>query len=156
MRPMAGASAFFVDTNVLLYSVDPAGRDKQAAARQWITLLWEHSAGRLSWQVLNEFYLNAVRKLGAPTRNARMVVEALVQWKPVDMTPGILRRAWHWMDTAQLAYWDALILAAAERAECAWMLSEDFQAGRRYGSVTVINPFREQPESFGLEQARRG
>lgn len=40
---------------------------------------------------------------------------------------------------------DARILAAAERARCRWLLSEDFQAGRQFGSVTIVNPFRNEP-----------
>jgi predicted nucleic acid-binding protein len=57
-----------------------------------------------------------------------------------------IRRAWHWMDEAQLSYWDALILSSsAEASGCQWLLSEDFQNGRAYGSVTVINPFSQAP-----------
>jgi len=152
---MNGADTFFLDTNILLYSADPADPNKQAAAQRWLTILWRHRAGRLSWQVLNEFYVNAVRKLRTPNRNARMTVETLVLWKPVDMTPTILRRAWHWIDAAQLTYWDALILATAEAAQCAWLLSEDFQAGRRYGGVTVVNALRESPDAFGLHDIGR-
>ena len=59
------------------------------------------------------------------------------------------------MDQAQLTYWDGLIVAAAEQAGCAWLLSEDFQAGRKLGRVTVVNPFHDRPEHFGLEPNSR-
>jgi len=52
------------------------------------------------------------------------------------------------MDQADLSYWDALILAASERLGCRWLLSEDFQHGRKYGSVLVLNPFRTKPEDI--------
>jgi predicted nucleic acid-binding protein len=45
------------------------------------------------------------------------------------------------MGAAQLSYWDALIVAAAERSGARYLLSEDFQADRQYGDVRVVNPF---------------
>jgi len=155
MRHTNGANRFFVDTRVHLYSVDAAVPQKQNAARLWLDLLWKHSAGRLSWQVLNEFYVNAVRKMGTPPRQVRTAVETFALWKPVNTTPGLAQRAWQWTDQAQLSYRDALILAAAEYTGCACLLSEDFSAGRRYGAVTVVNPFRESVAAFGLAHLPR-
>src|SRR5689334_21008319 len=139
---------FFVDTNLLLYSADPADPRKREAANLWLTALWEQAAGRLSWQVLHEFYANAIRKLRAPPPKARATVEALAQWQPVDNSLALIQRAWYWMDTAGLPYWDSLIVAAAERTSCAFLLSEDFQAGRKFGGVTIVNPFRSLPRQF--------
>lgn len=45
--------------------------------------------------------------------------------KPVDISLGLLRQAWYWADRAQLGYWDALILAAAQRSGARYLLSED-------------------------------
>jgi predicted nucleic acid-binding protein len=39
-----------------------------------------------------------------------------------------------------------MIVAAAEQTGCRYLLSEDFQAGRRFGDVTVVNPFETGPE----------
>lgn len=146
---------FFVDTNVLLYASDPADRIKQDAARLWLMALWEQGAGSLSWQVLHEFYVNATRKLGISHHKARSTVEAFASWQPIDTTLGLIQRAWHWIDEAHLSYWDSLILAAAERAGCRWLLSEDFQEGRRFGSVTIVNPFLQSAEELGLDLRQR-
>jgi predicted nucleic acid-binding protein len=54
------------------------------------------------------------------------------------------------VDSAGLSYWDALILASAEEAGCGYLLSEDFQTGRTFGTVTVVNPFKALPAAFGL------
>ena len=64
---MAGNDLFFTDTNILLYSVDAADALKQKAARKWLELLWDRSSGRISWQVLHEFYSNAIRKVRTPS-----------------------------------------------------------------------------------------
>jgi predicted nucleic acid-binding protein len=145
---MRADERIFVDTNVLLYSVDPVDAAKQMQARDWIEDLWQSGSGRLSWQVLNEFYANAVRKIGARTSVARATVDAFAAWKPVEQSLMLVQRAWYWTDEAKLSYWDGLILAAAERAGCQWLLSEDFQAGRKYGSVRVIDPFLEPPRQL--------
>jgi hypothetical protein len=64
---MSADGSFFVDTNVLLYSGDPADAVKQRAAHQWLSALWEQGAGRLSWQVLHEFYVNVVSSSSTKT-----------------------------------------------------------------------------------------
>ena len=84
-----------------------------------------------------------------PTR-AREIVEDLAHWMPVDTTIGLVQQAWHWTDTAQLSYWDALILAAAQRAGAGYLLSEDFQPNRRDQDVVVLNPFDHSASEFGL------
>ena len=151
-RRMRAVENVFVDTNVLLYAVDPADAVKQAGARQWVDTLWETGRGRLSWQVLHEFYANATRKPGAGVTEARTTVELFASWNPVDTSLGLIQKAWQWTDRAQLPYWDALIVAAAERAGCLWILSEDFQSGRRFGAMTVVNPFRSRPDVLSLTQ----
>jgi predicted nucleic acid-binding protein len=150
MRRMSAGDRFFVDTNVLLYSVDAASPEKQQVARSWVDALWENGSGALSWQVLHEFYVNTVRRVKIPKKVARQLAEDFAQWRPPEVTIGLVRRAWYWMDQAQLTYWDSLILAAAERLECPWLLSEDFQAGRRFGQTTIVNPFTHTPDAFGF------
>ena len=38
----------FVDTNVLVYAVDAGAGERHAAAREWMTALWERETGRIS------------------------------------------------------------------------------------------------------------
>ena len=52
----------FVDTNVFIYAVDQADLKKQLAAQAWRVWLWETNRGRISFQVLQEFYVNAIKK----------------------------------------------------------------------------------------------
>lgn len=135
----------FLDSNVLLYMVDAKEPRKAAQARTWMTWLKTHYEIQVSWQVLHEFYHNAIRKLELPPELARRIVLHYQRLDPVDSTAAIVARAWHWQDEAQLNYWDALILAAAEQSGCTLLLSEDFSDGRNFGSVVVKNPFRHDP-----------
>ncbi|HUP03154.1 MAG TPA: PIN domain-containing protein [Bryobacteraceae bacterium] len=145
---MSAGELFFVDSNLLLYAVDPRERRKRERAGDWLAHLWMDGSGRLSWQVLHEFYWNAVKKLRLKPELGRDMVEDLSQWQPVDTTLGLVQEAWRWMDAAQAPYWDALILAAAERSGARYLLSEDFQAGRQFGDVCIVNPFEQSASDF--------
>jgi predicted nucleic acid-binding protein len=143
-KRMNGAR-YFCDSNVLLYAQDKSDPVKRAKAGAWTEWLWENACGALSWQVLQEFYFNAIRKFGVPPEDARSYVKLMWEWKPPDVTIGMLERAWHWTDQTQVSFWDGLIVAAAERTRCSFLLSEDFQAGQQFGSITILNPFQTSP-----------
>jgi predicted nucleic acid-binding protein len=127
--------------------LDPGKRQR---AQDWFTALWDRDAGCLSWQVIFEFYANATRTSKLPPDIARTAVHGLTLWEPVVPGLAAIERAWYWCDHAQINFWDALIVASAEQAGCRWLLSEDFQAGRKYGSITVVNPFERSPAELGL------
>ena len=137
----------FVDTNVLLYEWDGSDPNKQRRAIEWMTRLWAEHTGRLSFQVLTEFYRGATQKLrpalSAP--KARDHVRTLFAWGPVSIDEGIMETAWQVQERYKVSWWDALIVAAAQRAGCRTLLSEDFQAGQRFGDLTVVNPFATPP-----------
>src|SRR3974390_3545307 len=103
----------FVDTNVLLYEVDGADPAKQLTSRRWLNALWLEGTARVSWQVLNEFYVNATRKTGVPAATCRSLVETYAEWKPAEFSLILLKRAWYWIDRSGISYWDALIPGAA-------------------------------------------
>ncbi len=147
---MSAGERYFVDSNVLLYLTDREDAVRQSRAAEWMDELWRRHAGAISWQVLHEFYWNATRKLKVPAEEARFLAGALQEWRPVDSSALLMERAWHWVDEAQVPYWDALIVAAAEVSGCRYVLSEDFQEGRRFEGVEVVNPFRRGPAAPGV------
>ena len=139
---------WFVDSNVLLYRYDISQPSRQTASNRWLDVLGEAAVARLSWQVLNEFYENATRKMGMPRPLVRNLALLYADWGPAPFSIELMKRAWHWTDRAQLRYWDALILAAAEFLSCRYLLTEDFQHGRTYGTVRAVNPFVATPEEM--------
>jgi predicted nucleic acid-binding protein len=140
----------FVDSNALVYSLDESDPLKQALAHVWVERLWSDRIGRLSQQVINEFYWNVTRKIGRPVSRSRAQTAArrLLDWTRVDYDAPLVELAWHLEDRFQLAWWDALIVAAAQRAGCAVLLTEDLQDGRRFGDVLVVDPFRHSPDEI--------
>lgn len=137
----------FVDTNVLIYARDTADPVKQARAAEWMAFLWRSGRGRLSVQVLNEFYYTVTRKLspGLDTAAARSETEQLITWAPIDLTSSVIQRAWRLQDDYSVSFWDALIVAAAQAAQCGYLLTEDLQDGQDLGGIQVTNPFLHQP-----------
>jgi predicted nucleic acid-binding protein len=139
----------FVDTNVLVYALDAAAGERHHMARRWMEALWRQQTGRLSMQVLQEFYVTVTRKLrpGLPPNEAQREVRALLPWSPVEITPAILERAWHIESRYQLSWWDALIVASAQSLGCATLLTEDLQHGQAFDGLVVRSPFREAPDA---------
>ena len=72
----------FVDTNVLIYTVDRCDLKKQQAARAWRTELWKSHRGRISFQVLQEFYVNVAQRWPSAREQARAEVRDLLAWAP--------------------------------------------------------------------------
>jgi predicted nucleic acid-binding protein len=141
-------TAIFVDTNVLVYAVDQADLKKHQRARAWSAELWRSRRGRVSFQVLQEFYLTVVRKRPGAREEARANIRDLLAWRPVSVDGGLLDRGWTLQDRYRLSFWDALVVAAAKAASCAYLLSEDLQAGQELDGVLVVNPFAREPGSL--------
>ena len=52
-----------------------------------------------------------------------------------------MERAWRLQESCLLSWWDALIVAAAQSADCDVLLTEDLQHRQAFGRVRVIDPF---------------
>jgi predicted nucleic acid-binding protein len=104
----------FVDTSVLVYRFDAAKPGKQGTADAWLARLWETRSGRLSYQVLREFYVTVTKKLTKvlDRNQARRAVRSLMAWNPVPSNDRIIETAWDLEDRFSLSWWDALIRPA--------------------------------------------
>ncbi len=137
----------FVDTNVLIYALDSTDPKKQQAAKAWRMNLWDSQTGRVSFQVLQEFYAQVTRKWPSFRTLARAEVRDLLTWEPVPVDAVLLHRSWDVQDRYQLSFWDSLIVAAAKSASCGFLLTEDLQSGQDFDGLVVINPFLHNPAS---------
>ena len=139
----------FVDANVLVYVRDATEPAKQEMAERWLRELWSGGNGRVSIQVLQEFYVTVTQKLRPGMRRAaaREDVKSLFSWQPVTQDRHLLDEAWALQDRFQLSWWDAPVIAAAVRTRCRYLLSEDFQDGMVFGDVMVIDPFERDHQS---------
>lgn len=134
----------FIDTNVIVYAHDSASPDKRDKARAIIAEGIGSENAAISTQVLSEFYVTITQKVQMPLSShaARKEVILLSALEVVDIDMPLVARAIEIRERWQISYWDSLIVAAAERAGCSKVLSEDFSDGQVYGGVTVRDPFR--------------
>jgi len=138
----------FVDTNVLIYALDKADPRKHQAARVWRAELWRSGRGRISYQVLQEFYVKVTQKRPGMRVQARAEVRDLMAWRPVAVDSLLLEDGWRIQDRYQLSFWDALIVAAARSASCRYLLTEDLQADQELDEIIVVNPFLRGPDEL--------
>src|ERR1700693_5088828 len=101
----------FVDTNVLVYCFDEADPHKYQAARLWRGELWKSRLGRLSFQVLQEFYSTATRKWPALHSEIRTEIRDLTEWHPISIDAEILESGWQLQERYKISFWDSLIVA---------------------------------------------
>ena len=138
--------ASFVDPNILVYAEDRHTKATHETARDLVIELWEKRDGVLSIQVLQEFYVTATRKLKKPlsAAKAQEIVHEYLTWTVVENTSRLLSAALELHQSAQLSFWDAMVVQAAIEAGCDTLYSEDLNAGQRFGSVVVVNPFKQR------------
>lgn len=141
-----GPTAFFVDTNVLLYAYDPEEGDKQSQAMSVLARLGTTRRGSISAQVLGEFFVTVTRKITPPLtleEAEQRVTNYVRSWVVYDLTEAVVAEAMRGVGQHQFPYWDGLIWATAKLHRVANVLSEDFSDGRLIEGVRFLNPFAE-------------
>jgi predicted nucleic acid-binding protein len=134
----------FIDTNVMLYAASGALRYPDKFARAWEII--GNADYAISSQVLAEFYVNSQKPKDGriPLTDSETVTWmerlALVDVVPVDLE--IVQQGVAYSKRYQISYWDAALIAAAEKHGCQTLYTEDLIHGQSYGSVKVINPFK--------------
>jgi predicted nucleic acid-binding protein len=143
----------FVDTNVLVYTRDASEPEKQQQAMAWMRYLWALQTGRLSFQVLQEFYVTVTQKLqpGMDFQSARNDVQSLFAWRPIYIGTDAIQGAWLIQDRFKLSWWDSLVVSAAQIGDCRYLLTEDLQENQVFENVRVINPFLHLPELLNVK-----
>jgi predicted nucleic acid-binding protein len=133
----------FLDSNVLVYSVDesPAEKSKHERAVELLSAQPENLV--VSTQVLQEFYVVTTRKLKNPLSEevAARAVRGIAKLDVVGVNVPLVLSAVDTSRTAQVSLWDALIIEAASRAGCERVLSENLNAGQVIRGVRIENPF---------------
>ena len=140
---MADDRPAFIDTNVLVHAHDRSKIRKQPIAEALLDDLWRTRSGAVSTQVLQEFYVVATRKFDPPMRRgaAREIVALYGEWTTVQVDVALILAASKLEERHGFSFWDALVVEAARRCGAVRLLTEDLQAGRRIGGVSIENPF---------------
>ena len=132
----------FLDTNVLIYADDLDAGVKRETARGILEESLSSGDGVLSTQVLQEFYVISIGKLGVEPALARRKMELLAQMDLVHIDLELILAAVDLHRLHSFSFWDALIVRAAAVAGCGVLLTEDLQHDRVVAGVRIENPFR--------------
>ncbi|MES1201121.1 MAG: PIN domain-containing protein [Pseudomonadota bacterium] len=129
----------FFDTNVVVCLT--SGQKARAEKAEELIA----KGGVISVQVLNEVASVARRKIGLSWIETREVLDALkANLDVAPLTLSVHDRAIVLAEADKINIYDACIVAAAQENSCDAVLSEDMQRGRKFGAVTVRNPFLDQ------------
>ena len=130
-------SKIFIDTNILIYSMDvfdPAKRKKCRALLK--------SAKKKFQGVMQEFYVTSTKKLGADPLLIKDILHSFEQFEIVIVNPAIINDAIDCGIINRLSFWDSLIVVAAESARCGTLWTEDLNDGQVIRSVRIENPLK--------------
>ena len=135
----------FIDTNVLVYAYDSADPAKQEQARQILRSGITEETAVLSAQVLGEFFTVVTSRIAVPLTagEAEEAIGILSVLPVVEIDLRLVFRATGIHRHYGINYWDSLIVAAAQRAECSQILTEDLNTGQSYQDILAVNPFSE-------------
>ena len=133
----------FVDSNILIYVYDIAAQKKHEIAASVVKKLWQTKTGIVSTQVLQEFYVNVIRKIPNPLSpaSARDIINDYLLWQVVINTPEMILLASEIQERNMLSFWDALIIVAARHGGAKTILTEDLNHGQLIEGIRIENPF---------------
>jgi predicted nucleic acid-binding protein len=137
-------AAVLVDNHRLVYSHDRGEPEKQRQAIQVLDGTEATGGGRLTAQVLGEFFRATTRPPAAPLslEQAQQQVDTFIQtWPVLEMTAMVVQEAVRGVREHRLSYDDAQIWAAARLNQIAVVFSEDFTDGRTLDGVRFVVPF---------------
>ncbi len=135
-----------IDTNVLVYAVDPQGDARSAQATRVLREILTARRGVVSSQILTEFYDVTTRARGngsllTAAEASKWVEGFLNDCAFVEVTSSVVREAVRGARAFRMRIYDAQIWATAKWWELPYVLTEDMPGRRWLESVRYVNPF---------------
>lgn len=139
----SGKMSCFVDTNLLVYAIDPRELQRRQRVNDFLKLIISRHTLVLSPQSLNELYRVLTEKRDLmPSDDARRLVLAWSQFCTAPYDFAVTQQAWQIQDRYGYGWWDCMLLASATTAQCDLFLSEDLQHKQTLGLLTIVDPFK--------------
>ena len=130
------------DRNILVYASLSIPSRKHTGVRDLLVRGMRTGSSILLLQTLAEFSSVAIRKAGIAVDEIRTTIDAWRAVLPVQGTEDDdLSAALDAVKNHRLAFWDAMLWAAAQRAGVRHLLTEDLQDGFELAGVRFVNPF---------------
>ena len=136
-------SGDFIDSNVILYLLDPDTR-RHTAARSLIDRALAELSGWISFQVVQEVLNVVTRRFAPPATDEQarqLLTDVLLPLWRVSPSPALYQSALDVRARYQFSFYDSLIVAAALTSGCDRLFSEDLQDGQVIDGLRIDNPF---------------
>lgn len=135
-------SKVFIDTNILVYCMDNSYPEKKDKCRYLLRSLGGDTLGVISTQVMQEFFVVVTEKLGVDPLVAKDLLHGFSRFETVIITQEIIFEAIDLSILKRISFWNALIVASAESANCAVIWTEDLSSGQTIRGVRIENPIQ--------------
>lgn len=137
---------YFIDTNILVYANDRSEAEKCTRAKQLIIDGILNDNLVVSTQVLSEFYVTVTQKIKIklPIAIAKKEIFLLKSIEIVEIDYNLIIQAINISQKQKISYWDALIIAAALKADCDTLYTEDLNPSQIINGLKIRNPFRQR------------
>jgi predicted nucleic acid-binding protein len=138
------AASFFLDTNILIYAIDPEDSRKYRIAQDLVNHGHASSLAVISYQVVQEWFNFCLHraKVKLSVEEASTIYRSV--WAPlwkVQSSPELLELSLELRPRYNFSWYDSLIVAAALQSNCGTLHSEDLQHGQVIRNLTIKNPF---------------
>jgi len=134
-------SKIFIDTNILVYTLDKKDADRHLRSRLILKRIIDVHQAVISTQVIKEFFVVATTKLKCDPVILKNIIHNFHNMEVVNNDLELIEQAIDISVISRISFWDSLIVAAAEKANCQFLFSEDVNPGQTYRGVIVVNPF---------------
>lgn len=138
-------SRFFIDTNVFVYAYDNSNASKGSVAIEMLAGAISTGTGCVSYQIVQEFCNVMLKNDDVRTKvgDLQDILNhtVLPLLKPLDQRL-IYLEAIELYRSHKLQFYDALVIQSAIYLDCDTLYSEDLQEGRKFGKLTIKNPFK--------------
>lgn len=138
---MLTKSKVFIDSNVFIYLFDKDEKEKQQRCAELLQELEEEHTLVISTQVVKEVSSILLRKFKYPVTDLKTFINHLEKFEVVETPIHIISKGLDLMLTNQLSFWDSLICASAESANCAMIITEDMNDGQLVAGMKIQSPF---------------
>lgn len=133
----------FFDSNIFVYYVDSRDPEKQAVAERLVeTALNGDEMCLISVQALTEFVNVALNKIKLPYEIVGQYLEVFSELPAVSPDPNLVKRGLEIKQRYQIQFYDAMMIAAAEKVGASRIYSEDLNDSQLYCGVRAVNPFK--------------
>ena len=132
----------FIDTNVWVYALSMQDHAKKKVAVDLIAKAYREDMICVSSQVLKEFANFAFKKTGKSAVEINAMLSKIGSYAFVAETKELVAAGVTGKEEWRVGFYDALMIAAANKAGCSTIFTEDLNNGQKYGSVMVVNPFK--------------